>query len=605
MNNLLPASPVAVPLVVAALLAAVNQHIPRRLADALAMAASLWCLGACLLLLLRSSHGLIVYWMGGWTPRNGVAIGISFAIDPFGAGAATFASFLVLVALIFSAHYFDSVGTLFHVLMLSFLGAMCGFSLTDDIFNLFVFFELMSAAAFALCGYKTEESGPIQGALNFAITNTVGAFLALSGIGLLYGRTGALNLAQIGKSLGTTHDGLVVAAFVMITCGFLVKAAVVPFHFWLADAHAVAPTPVCVLFSGIMVELGLYAVARVYWTVFHGALAPFETQTRAIFVTLGVLTAIVGAFMSFAQRHIKRLLAYSTISHMGLMLIAFAMLAHGALAGLALYVVGHGLLKGALFLSAGMLLHHLGSIDEMKLRGKGREAIGASGLMLFLALGLSGVPPFGTFLGEALIDSSAEKLHYSWVSYIFMLAGIITAGAVLRVVGRIYFGWGEDLDRSQQEEGETDEGRETTGGSEIPATMFVPALVLLLLGLGISFIPGLRAKTQLAGMRFMDQSSYQQQVLEYAPPPHYQPPQEESLTSGIIRGVVSTLLALLLAGLVLLPHPLRRGIDGFSGGVSRVLRPLRILHSGHMGDYVAWLTAGVAAIGGLFAYFIH
>ncbi|HEU5413482.1 MAG TPA: proton-conducting transporter membrane subunit, partial [Candidatus Angelobacter sp.] len=234
MNHFLPASPVAVPLCTAALLAAVNQHIPRRLADALALLASLWCVGACLLLLVKSSHGLIVYWMGGWQPRNGAAIGISLTIDPFGAGAAAFASFLVLVALVFSAHYFDSVGTLFHVLMLAFLGAMCGFSLTGDIFNLFVFFELMSAAAFALCGYKTEESGPIQGALNFAVTNTIGAFMALSGIGLLYGRTGALNLAQIGKSLGQTHDGLVVAAFVMITCGFLVKAAVVPFHFWLA-----------------------------------------------------------------------------------------------------------------------------------------------------------------------------------------------------------------------------------------------------------------------------------------------------------------------------------------------------------------------------------
>jgi multicomponent Na+:H+ antiporter subunit D len=604
MNHFLPASPVAVPLSMAALLAAVNQHIPRRLADALALLAFLWCVGACLLLLVKSSHGLIVYWMGGWQPRNGAAIGISLTIDPFGAGAAAFASFLVLVALVFSAHYFDSVGTLFHVLMLAFLGAMCGFSLTGDIFNLFVFFELMSAAAFALCGYKTEESGPIQGALNFAVTNTIGAFMALSGIGLLYGRTGALNLAQIGKSLGQTHDGLVVAAFVMITCGFLVKAAVVPFHFWLADAHAVAPTPVCVLFSGIMVELGLYAVARVYWTVFHGALAQFESETRAIFVTLGVLTAIVGALMSFAQRHIKRLLAYSTISHTGLMLIAFAMLAHGALAGLALYVLGHGLLKGALFLSAGMLLHHLGSIDELKLRGKGREAIRASGLMLFLALGLSGVPPFGTFLGEALIDSSAEKLHYSWISYIFMFAGIITAAAVLRVVGRIYFGWGEDLDRSQQEEGETDEGRETSGG-DIPATMFIPTLVLLLLGLGISFIPGLRAKTQIAAMRFMDQNAYQQQVLEQATPPAYTRSAEESLLPGIIRGLVSTFLALLVAGLVLLPHPLRRGIEGFSGGVSLVLRPLRILHSGHMGDYIAWLTAGVAAIGGLFAYFIH
>jgi multicomponent Na+:H+ antiporter subunit D len=605
MNTFLPATPVAVPLIAAAVLAAVNQHIARRMADALALAASLWCVIACLMLMVRSNHGLIVYWMGGWQPRGGAAIGISFAIDPIGAGAAAFASFLVLVAFVFSAHYFDSIGTLFHVLLLAFLAAMCGFSLTGDIFNLFVFFELMSAAAFALCGYKTEESGPIQGALNFAITNTIGAFLALSGVGLLYGRTGALNLAQIGKSLGSTHDGLVVAAFVMITCGFLVKAAVVPFHFWLADAHAVAPTPVCVLFSGIMVELGIYAVARVYWTVFHGALAQFEAQTRAIFVAMGVLTAVVGAFMCFAQRHIKRLLAYSTISHTGLMLIAFAMLAHGALAGLALYVIGHGLLKGALFLAAGMLLHHLGSIDELKLRGKGRQAIAASGLMLFLALGLSGVPPYGTFLGEALIDSSAEKLHYSWISYIFMLAGIVTAAAVLRVVGRVYFGWGEDLDRSQQEEGETDEGRETSGGEEIPATMFVPTLVLLLMGLAVTFIPGARNETQRAAMRFMDQGAYQQQVLEHAAPLQYQPPAEESLLPGIIRGVVATFLALLMAGLVLLPHPLRKGIDGFSGGVSFILRPIRILHSGHMGDYVAWLTAGVAVIGGLFAYFIH
>ena len=605
MSNFLPVSPVAVPLTIAALLAAVNRHIPRRLADAAALAGSAWCLFACLVLMVRSSHGLIVYWMGGWQPRNGAAIGISLVIDPFGAGAAAFASFLVLAAFVFSAHYFDSVGTLFHVLMLAFLAAMCGFSLTGDMFNLFVFFELMSAAAFALCGYKTEESGPIQGALNFAVTNTVGAFMALSGIGLLYGRTGALNMAQIGKSLGQTHDGLVVAAFVMITCGFLVKAAVVPFHFWLADAHAVAPTPVCVLFSGIMVELGLYAVARVYWTVFHGALAQFESQTRAIFVTVGVLTAIVGASMCFAQRHIKRLLAYSTISHTGLMLIAFALLAHGAAAGLAIYVVGHGLLKGALFLSAGMLLHHLGSIDELKLRGKGREAIHSAALMVFLALGLSGVPPYGTFLGEALIDSAAEKLRYSWISYIFMLAGIITAAAVLRVVGRIYFGWGEDLDRSQQDEGETDEGRETTGGRQIPATMFVPTLALLLLGFAISFIPGIRREVQLAGMRFMDQPAYQQQVLEHAPSPQYQAPPQESLMPGMIRGGVSTILAFLVAGLVLLPHPLRHGIDDFSGGVSFILRPVRILHSGHMGDYIAWLTAGVAVIGGLFAWVIH
>jgi multicomponent Na+:H+ antiporter subunit D len=103
----------------------------------------------------------------------------------------------------------------------------------------------------------------------------------------------------------------------------------------------------------------------------------------------------------------------------------------------------------------------------------------------------------------------------------------------------------------------------------------------------------------------MDEGAYQQQVLEHAVPQKYEAPPEESLVPGIIRGAVATFLALLIAGLVLLPHPLRKGINDFSGGVSFILRPLRILHSGHMGDYVAWLTAGVAVIGGLFAYFIH
>jgi multicomponent Na+:H+ antiporter subunit D len=605
MNTFLPATPVAVPLAVAAFLAAVNEHIHRRIADLLAMAAAAYCVWAGVVLMLRSSHGPIVYWMGGWEPRGGTAIGISFTIDPLGAGAAAFAALLVLFALIFSSHYFDSVGTLFHTLMLSFMAAMCGFSLTGDMFNLFVFFELMSAAAFALCGYKTEESGPIQGALNFAVTNTIGAFTALSGIGLLYGRTGALNMAQIGKSLGQTHDGLVVAAFVLISCGFLVKAAVVPFHFWLADAHAVAPTPVCMLFSGIMVELGLYAVARVYWTVFQSPLAEFESKTRAVFVTVGVITALVGAFMCFAQRHIKRLLAYSTISHMGLMMIAFALLAPKATGGLTIYLLGHGCVKAALFVGAGMLLHHLGSIDELKLRGRARDIMGSAGLFIILALGLSGVPPYGTFIGEAMIDSAAEKLHYSWVSYIFMLAAIITAGAVLRVAGQVYFGWGPEVDQSQQEEGETDEGRETAGDTKVPFTMYVPAVTLLLLGIGISLVPQVREKVEIASMRFQDQAAYQSEVLYHSSLPDYHPEPSESLKAGIIRGILSTILAFVVAGFALFrtKSPLK-ALD-FSGGLTLLLRPLRQIHSGNMADYVAWLTFGVAVFGGVFALFVH
>src|SRR5206468_1068374 len=128
---------------------------------------------------------VVVSWMGGWRPHHGVALGISLTVDTLGAGMATFVGVIVTLALVFASRYFEAVGHLFHALMLVFLAAMAGFALTGDLFNMFVFFELMSAAAYALTAYHVEERGPLQGAINFAITNSIGAFAMLSGIALL------------------------------------------------------------------------------------------------------------------------------------------------------------------------------------------------------------------------------------------------------------------------------------------------------------------------------------------------------------------------------------------------------------------------------------
>src|SRR5690348_405388 len=318
-----------------------NMVANRYLADLVATL----CAGAvtvmCALLVGHSLHReAIVYWFGGWHPHHGVALGISFTIDTIGAGMATLAGVLVTAALIFSWRYFEAVGNLFHALMLVFLAAMVGFCLTGDLFNMFVWFELMSGAAYALTAYKIEERGPIQGAINFAVTNSLGAFMILTGIALLYARTGALNLAQIGQALAGHHaDMLVLVALLLILVGFLVKAAVVPLHFWLADAHAVAPTPVCVLFSGVMVELGLFAIARVYWSMFGAALG-HRASITAVLLALGTLTAVAGALFCFRQRHLKRLLAFSTINHAGLFLIGIALLTPLGLTGAAVYILG-------------------------------------------------------------------------------------------------------------------------------------------------------------------------------------------------------------------------------------------------------------------------
>src|SRR5919202_1071648 len=220
---ILPVLPVAVPLIVAAALAA----------TAIAVAA------LCALLLARSTDETIVYWFGGWQPRDGIALGISFVIDPLGAGLATFTGLLMSAALLFCWRHFESVSHIFHALML-------------------VFLELMTVSAIALTAHEIGHRPPIEGSINFAVTNSIGSFLVLSGIALIYGRTGALNLAQIGETLGqSAPDRLVIVAFALLVAGFFVKAGVVPFHFWLADAYAVAPTPVCILFAGAMSEPGL------------------------------------------------------------------------------------------------------------------------------------------------------------------------------------------------------------------------------------------------------------------------------------------------------------------------------------------------------------
>jgi multicomponent Na+:H+ antiporter subunit D len=440
--DLLPALPVALPLLVAAALVGLAPVCPRPVADAAAVLTAALVTLACLALLVISLDGPVVYWFGGWTPRGGIALGVAFAVDPVGAALATLAGVLATAALTFSWRIFEAVRTLHHGLMLVFLAGIVGFCLSGDLFNMFVFYELFSVAAYALAGYQTTNPGSVRGALNFAITNSVGAILVLGGIALLYGRTGALNLAQLGQSLARgPADRLVVAAFLLLMVGFFVKAAVVPFHFWLADAYALAPTVVGVLFAGVVSELGLYAVARVYWTVFSGPMAGVE-GLRGVLLLGAVTTALVGGVMCLLQHHLARMLAYATVSHVGLTLAGFALLGPVGVGGAVLYLLADGLVKGALFISVGIVDHHLHDVDERRLRGRGRHMPWAAALMVAGALGLAGVPPFGTFLGKALMEEAALEAGTPWLIGLFVVVAALTSAALLRATGRVFLGLG-------------------------------------------------------------------------------------------------------------------------------------------------------------------
>jgi len=600
LTHQIPPLPIAFPLLVAAFLAAGRDFWPRRLTESLALGTSILNVILTARLLELSFAQPIVYWMGGWRPRGGVALGISLTIDPVGAGAALLASLLVVAAFVFSFKYFESVGTLFHVLMLVFLAGMCGFSLSGDMFNLFVWFELMGAAAYALCGYKTEDPKPLQGALNFAVTNTVGAFLALTGVALLYGRTGALNMAQIGRAMssaGHSPDALALTAFAFITCGFLVKAAVAPFHFWLDDAHAVAPTPVCMLFSGVMVELGLYGALRVYWTVFAGLLGSHQAPLRGILMGFALLTAIVGGVMCFAQRNLKRLLAFSTVSHVGIMMMGVALLKASALGAIAIYVLAHGAVKAALFCYSGILLHRFSAVDEMELHGHGRAMPATGALFGFSALLLASLPPFGLFTGEALLGETAKRSGYGWIALVASLAAALTGGAVLRVGARVFLGWG---DKRKVEGKKIKEERETSGGqTRTPAVMSGTAAVLVFAALAIGFVPQLKVGARKAAVDMTDTAGYQSRVLDRTPLPPPAPVRTPVEAGEFARGLATVLAAVALAAAALFQRRLPRAARAASRSLSAGIEPLRKLHSGHIGDYIAWLTVGVAAMGGL------
>ncbi len=571
--TLLPV-PVLAPLGLAALLLAIAHWLPPRVGDLVAIAAAIAVAALCAWLAMQATHGPIVHWLGGWTPstspRPGVVLGISLRADPASAIVASFCAFLFAATFVYAWGAFDEVHAHFHVLMLLFMAAMIGFCLTHDVFNLFVWFELMSVAAFALTAYPLGESA-LEGALTFTITNALASFMMLAGIGLLYARTGALDFTAIGHAVARLNgDPVLLGAFGLLAAALLTKGAILPFHFWLSDAHAVAPSPVSVIFSGVMVSLGLFGLTKVVTQLF-GASTSIAALVHTLFLWLGMATAVVGSLTAWAQRHLKRMLAFSTIAHMGVMLIGLASASAAARGGFLLYLVAHGLVKGALFMIAGILLATRSAAVELQLRGTAR-ALWPLGLVMMWAGLLLGGMPIGLLHGATEILGGA--ISNRLIAAIILVSTAFTGAAVLRATLRIFFGLGgvAGVERRGPTEHESDMPRPNVW------LMTLPCLGLV----ALASVPREAARSfiELTAIR-----------LAHAP---------IDMTAVMQRGHLplaylgpGTMLVLL--GLSLLR---RRPTGPFARRMARLeafpFGALQAAHSGILADYVVWMAVGLA-----------
>jgi multicomponent Na+:H+ antiporter subunit D len=583
---------VAACVIVACFVAVAGSVLPRWAVDSLSILTMSMVTAGCATVLAGTGMDRSYVWLGGWSPHHGLSVGIVFVADPISAGLGVLAAALTTCALLYSWRYLDADRGHFHALVLFFAAGMEGFVFSGDLFDMIVFFELMGAAAYALTGFYIEDKTAVEGGLNFALVNSLGAYLSLTGVALLYARVGQLGLPQLHVALAhRPPDALVVVSFVLVMTGLMAKGALVPFHFWTADAEAVAPTPVCVLFSGVMVELGLYGVARVYWSVYAGTLP--AADIRRTFLVIGAVTAVVGAVMCLGQRHLKRLLAFSTIAHMGLFTLGFAVLSPDGLGGTAVYVLGHAGVKGVLFLLAGVLLNRYDTIDEFKLHGTARDQRLTATLFFVAGLALAGLPPFGTGLGKSIAEDAASVAGYPWGTALFVVVSAATGGAVLRFGARAFLGWGDAPDPEQLVDTTPGEAEpEDRKRPRTPTTMLAAIVLLLTAGLAVGVIPDIGQAASHAAERLTDGNGYARQVLTGRPPSPLLPDPAAVWTgTGVWLSLLSTALAVVVAAAGLWSRRLR-----WLDFADPLMQRLHRLHSGHIGDYVAWMFAGMALV---------
>ncbi len=377
---------------------------------------------------------------------------VLFGQVPLEAGG--LATFLTLVATglgmavsLFSIGYLHEEPGLerYYPLLLLMIAGIVGIGFAADLFSLFVFFELMAIASYGLVAYHVWDWEPLEAGMKYVVMSGTGSLVALLGISLLYFATGTMDLAQLRLRVGAISPLVLVPTMGLLISGFGLKAAIVPLHTWLPDAHSAAPSGISAMLSGIVIEAGLLTLVKSLGTF----VAPGQIPTVSfglLLSFLAVLTMTVGNLLALHQKDLKRMLAFSSVAQIGYILLGFGLTfeygVRSGAEGSLFHILNHAMMKGGAFLAAGVFLWYAGTRDMDRLAGIGRMApvVGAS--FAVFGLGLAGVPPMSGFLSKLLIAKAGLDAGGAWpLFFVVALAAnsVLSLAYYIPAINRIVF----------------------------------------------------------------------------------------------------------------------------------------------------------------------
>jgi multicomponent Na+:H+ antiporter subunit D len=503
MNDTLLVLPILIPLLMAslAMLAWRSRDIQRWLG--MIGSAALFVASLALFIVVWND-GIQSVQLGGWQ----APFGITLVADVLSAAMVVITGFMGLAVAIYSLGSMDyrreSFGyyPLYQILLMG----VCGAFLTGDMFNLFVWFEVMLISSFVLLALGGER-GQMEGALKYVTLNLFSSVIFLIAIGVLYGLAGTLNMADLSVKLAEVDSpGLVTTLAMLFLLTFGVKAAVFPLFFWLPASYHTTPVAVSAIFAGLLTKVGVYAIIRMFTLVFTQDV----NYTHTLILVVAGFTMVTGVLGAVAQNDFRRILSFHIVSQIGYMVMGLGLFTPLALAGSVFYVIHHIIVKTNLFLVSGVARRLHGTEDLARLGGLYKSRPMLAILFLVPALSLAGVPPLSGFFAKlSLVRAGLEAEQYLIVG-VALAVGILTFFSMTKIWAEAFW---KPLPARPEPEKDDEHATEPHSKQNI-GWMMVPIVVLALttvsIGLGVEFFFSIALES---AEQLMNPDAYIQAVL--------------------------------------------------------------------------------------------